>query len=362
MNSHLLEIDIQNFRIWSRTRHFASIARRVLEVRKEEAQQNNEVIDHKSQVDFGSAGEGLGRYGSFDLSVIMVPYKCKDIFRSALQAVLDSRVNFSFEVIIIDNDSQDGTVEMVKNEFQSKPEYKDKIVLYENTNEGFPKANNRGIKMKRGEWVLLLNPDTKVEENTLQVMMDFMQNRSDVGIATCKLVKADGSLDLACRRQFPTPVRAIFRLSGLSFLFPHSKLFASYNMTYKSVDEETEIDACAGAFMFISPSCLTNIQGFDEDFFMYGEDIDICVRAKNAGFKIWYYPKTSTIHYKGQSSKKTSSKSLYQFHYNNWLLYKKHYSRKYFHLLDPFVLVGLSIRFGLKLFINQFRKEPFVSK
>lgn len=297
----------------------------------------------------------------YKLSVIMVPYKCRNIFKEALEAVINSKASFNFEIIIIDNDSKDGTVEMVR-EFQARPGWSDRIVLYENTNEGFPKANNRGIQMKRGEYVLLLNPDTKVSEDTLQVMMDFVKARPDVGIATCKLVKADGSLDLACRRKFPTPLRAFFRLSGLSFVFPKSKLFASYNMTYKSVSEETEVDACVGAFMFITPDCLAKIQGFDEQFFMYGEDLDLCMRAKETGFKVWYYPKTTTIHYKGQSSKKVSRRGLYEFHHNNWLLFKKHYSRKYFYLLDPLVYIGVWSRYLVKLIVNGLRKDPYVSK
>lgn len=298
---------------------------------------------------------------NFKLSIIMVPYKCRDIFRSALSAVLNSKTNFSFEIIIIDNDSQDGTAEMVRDEFLSKEEWKNRITLFENTNEGFPKANNRGIKMKRGEYVLLLNPDTNVDQHTLQIMMDFMQASPEVGIGTCKLVKADGTLDKACRRSFPNPLVAFFRLSGLSLLFPKSKLFSSYNVTYKSVDEETEIDACVGAFMFISPHCLKEINGFDERYYMYGEDLDLCMRAHLAGFKVWYYPKTTTIHYKGQSSKQ-NRRSLHAFHEAMWIFYKEYYSRKYLHLLDPFVYFGVWTRYGVKLLINYLKKDFYVSR
>lgn len=290
----------------------------------------------------------------------MVPYKCRDVFKIALESVMTSQVNYNFEIIVIDNDSQDGTVEMVK-EMQLRPGFEDRIILYENTNEGFPKANNRGIAMKRGEYVLLLNPDTKVEEDTLQIMMDFMERRADVGIATCKLVRADGSLDKACRRSFPNPLVAFFRLSGLSILFPNNKFFNAYNLSYKSVDEETEVDACVGAFMFISPNCLKKVQGFDEQFYMYGEDLDLCMRASLGGFKVWYYPKTSTIHYKGQSSKQ-NPKALYAFHEAMWLFYKKYYRKKYWYLLDPLVYFGTFARYGLKLIINYFRKDFTVSK
>lgn len=298
----------------------------------------------------------------YTLSIIMVPFRAKEVFRKALLSLEVSKTDFLFEVIVIDNNSADGTVEMVRNEFQTKEVWKDRLVLFENTNEGFPKGNNRGIKMKRGEWVLLLNPDTEVEPNTLQVMYDFMQSRKDVGVATCKLIKADGTLDKACRRSVPTPWVAFARLSGLSKLFPNNKTFAKYNLEYKSIDEETEVDACVGAFMFISPECMQKVGLLDESFYMYGEDLDYCMRVKEAGFKVWYYPKTTTIHYKGQSSKKTPAKALYAFHEAMWIFYKKFFRKKYLYLLDPFVYTGIWARYFWKRLLNSFRSNPYVSK
>jgi GT2 family glycosyltransferase len=290
-----------------------------------------------------------------DLSIIIVPHKNREVLQAALTAVYNSQTSYSYEVIVVDNDSRDGTVEMVEQDYPQ-------ATLIKNTNEGFGKGNNRGIKVAQGEYVLLLNPDTKIAPNTLQVMLGFMKARPDIGIATCKLVKANGELDWACRRSFPDPAVAFYRLSGLSKIFKRSKRFAAYNLTNKNVDEETEIDALAGAFALISRACLEAVKGFDEDFYMYGEDIDLCYRAQKAGFKIWYYPKTTTIHYKGQSSRKAPQRALYAFHDAMWIFYKKHLYQKYNRLFSALVYLGIWGRYYQKLLFNAFRREKFVSR
>jgi GT2 family glycosyltransferase len=297
-----------------------------------------------------------------ELSIIFVNYKDKAHLLPALRAVFASKVNYDFEVIVVDNDSQDDSLAAVEQEFFGDKNLRDRIQLIPNVNNGFVGGNNLGIKHAKGTYVLLLNCDTEVAPETLQTMMDFMKRHPDVGIATCKLVKANGELDWACRRSFPDPWVSFFRLSGLSKLFPKSKTLAAYNMTYKSVDEETEIDACAGAFMFISPACLKIVQGFDTDYFMYGEDLDMCYRAKQAGFKVWYYPKTTTKHFKGQSSRRAPKRSLYAFHNAMWIFYKKHLYYKYPRPFSWLVYSGIWGRYGLKLMQNSFRKEAIVSK
>jgi GT2 family glycosyltransferase len=298
-----------------------------------------------------------------ELSIVIVSYKCKDKLRVTLDAVYASEVNFTYEVLLIDNDSQDGTVEMVEQEYLAKPDIAAKIVWVKNSaNVGFGKGNNQGLEKAKGKYVLLLNSDTKVAPDTLQVMMDFMKSRPDVGIATCKLMKANGDLDWACRRSFPDPWVSFFRLSGLSKLFPKNKTLAAYNLTYKSIDEETEIDSCVGAFMFISPACLEAVKGFDADYYMYGEDLDMCYRAKQAGFKVWYYPKTTTIHYKGQSSKRAPKQMLYAFHDAMWIFYRKHLKSKYPAPFNWLVYIGIWGRYYVKLIQNMLRKEAYVSK
>lgn len=287
----------------------------------------------------------------FELSIITVPYKCKEVFREAMLSMVSSKTTFSFEIIIVDNDSKDGTVEMVESEFLQDPNWQDRITLIKNTNEGFPKANNRGLAVRRGRYVLFLNPDTKLSPDTLEHMMSFMKKRPDVGISTCKLIRKNGQLDFACKRSFPNPWVGFCRLFGLARLFPRSRLFAKYNLGFQSQDEETEMDACSGAFMFLSPDCIKTLKGFDESYYMYGEDLDLCMRAKLAGYKVWYWPKTQTIHYKGESSKK-NPKVLFAFYHAMWIFYKQYYSKKYLHLLDIPVFIGIWTLYGVKLIIQ----------
>ncbi len=309
-----------------------------------------------------------------DLSIIIVTYKAKAKLRVALNALFASHTSYSYEVIVVDNDSRDGTLEMLEREFMARPEeqsdprpgarlaeraeIKPPLSIIPNTNEGFSKGNNRGIRQKQGDYVLILNPDTKVAPDTLQVMMDFMQARPDVGIATCKLVKGDGTLDRAVRRSFPTTLSAVYRFMGLSLLFPKSKQLAKYNLTYTSEDEEREIETCNGAFMLISPACLQAIKSFDEAFFMYDEDIDLCLRAHQAGFKVWYYPKTVTIHYKGQPYK-ASPRSLYIFHQSKWIYNKKHLNPQRNFFINFLIYLGIWAHFAFKLVINPLRRLLF---
>ena len=214
--------------------------------------------------------------------------------------------------------------------------------------------------MAKGEFLLLLNPDTKIAPDNIQTMIDFMKRRMDVGIASCKLVKANGELDWACRRQEPDPKTSFLRLSGLQHLFP--KKFGDYNLLRKPVDEETEIDACAGAYMMIPRKIAQRLGGFDERFFMYGEDLDLCKRCREAGLKVWYYPKTMSYHYKGQSSKKASRPSLYAFHGAMWLYYKKWYYKDTPTIISLLIYLGIWGRYYCKLLMNVFRTNPVVSK
>lgn len=295
-----------------------------------------------------------------DLSIIIVPYKCKDNVDVTLEAVYNSKTNYTYEVIIVDNDSRDGTLEMIREKYLSQPEIAAKTTLIENTNEGFGKGNNRGIKVAKGEYVLLLNPDTKLAEDNLDVMINFLKSHPNVGMAGCKLIKGNGEVDLACRRSEPDPRVSFYRLSGLQYLFP--KTFGGYNVLDKGFDEETEIDCISGAYMMMTKECLRQVTGFDEDFFMYGEDIDLCRRVRQAGYKVWYYPKTYSYHFKGQSSKKVSKFSLFHFHNAMWIYYKKYYYHKSSFIMNGLVYLGIWARYYLKLVLNHFKTDKAISK
>ena len=276
-----------------------------------------------------------------DLSIIIVPYNNKDLLRKTLAAVFASRMERKFEVIVHDNGSSDGTPDMVVAEF---PEAR----LIRSENVGFTRGNNAGIKIARGRNILLLNPDTEVGGDTLAVMLNLLDRRPDIGVATCKLVLGNGRLDPACRRSFPTPWVAISRLSGLSLLFPKSRLFNRYNLGYLPEDQEYEIDSCSGAFLLIRQEVINKIGPLDEDFFMYNEDVDWCYRAKKAGYKIYYYPLTTTVHHKRQSAQ-FSKKAQWEFHRSMIVFHKKHLAGRYPWFVNLIAYVGPRVRYVLKL-------------
>jgi GT2 family glycosyltransferase/lipopolysaccharide/colanic/teichoic acid biosynthesis glycosyltransferase len=247
------------------------------------------------------------------------------------------------EVIVVDNASVDGSVAMVKREFPWMN------IIANKQNVGFARANNQGIKFSSGKYILLINPDTIVQENTLTVLYKYMEKHVEVGITGCKILNADGSLQLACRRSFPTPLVALPKLLGLSYLFPKNPWFGRYNLTYKNPDEMTEVDAVSGSFMFIRKLILDQIGMLDESFFMYGEDLDLCYRARKAGWKIMYVPDTKIIHYKGESSKLAPFDSHIAFYRAMDRFVSKHFSRGYYIAFSMFIRLGIVFHgaFGL---------------
>jgi hypothetical protein len=290
-----------------------------------------------------------------DLAVIIVNFNTKEKLRDCLQSVFNSQTRYNFQVWVVDNASGDGSAEMVKKEFPQ-------VRLIENQeNVGFAKASNQALRQARGRYYLLLNSDAEVLPDTFDKMIFFMDNNPTVGISGCKVVKGDGKLDLACRRSFPNPVNAFFRVAGLSFLFAKSRM-ASYNLTYLPEDEVVEVDSVMGAFLLIRREVMEQIGLLDEDFFMYGEDLDWCYRAKKAGFKVMYVPLTTVIHHKGSSSRRVPGKALLEFHRAMQLFYDKYYQEKYNFLVNALVKIGIWARYLVKVLENFLRKEKFISK
>ncbi len=256
-----------------------------------------------------------------DISIIIVNYNVREFLRGALESVRRSLAasGLSGEVMVVDNASRDGSQAMVSQDF---PEVK----LYAlESNVGFGRANNIGMRDAKGDYQLILNPDTILGEDTLRVMVDFMRSHPECGVSGCKLLNADGSFQVSCRRGFPTPWASFTKLFGLSSAFPNSPLFAQYNLTHLPVDETYEIDALAGAFMLLSRDAFIKTQGFDEDYFMYGEDIDLSYRIKKAGFKVFYVHSTSTVHFKGESTRRSTLNEVKVFYEAMHVFVKKHY-------------------------------------
>jgi len=254
-----------------------------------------------------------------ELSVIIVNYNVKHFLEQCLHSVFRAAKNMAVEVFVVDNNSVDGSVHLIREKF---PE----VQLIENkVNVGFSKANNQAIQISQGEFVLLLNPDTVVEEDTFSKIIAFMQTHPDAGGLGVKMIDGKGVFLPESKRGLPTPWVAFYKIFGLSRLFPKSKTFGKYHLSYLDENEIHEVDVLAGAFMLMRKSVLDKVGLLDETFFMYGEDIDLSYRIQHGGFKNYYYPETTIIHYKGESTKKGSLNYVKVF-YNAMIIFaRKHF-------------------------------------
>lgn len=254
------------------------------------------------------------------LSIIIVTCKVRELLWHCLKSLKIATKNIDYELWVIDNASLDGTAQMVKEKFP----YINFMELENNI--GYAKANNLAINKCLGEYILFLNPDTIIFPDTLHTMLELMDKNKDIGVSSCKVSLIDGKLDLACRRNFPTPLDLLYKRFGLSNLFSSSKIFAHYNLLYMPQDQAYDVQSVAGVFMLTRKEIIKQVGGLDENFFMYGEDLDWCFRVYQAGFRIYYYPKTRIIHHKGASSKKLKKESLIQFYKSLKILYDKYYA------------------------------------
>lgn len=280
-----------------------------------------------------------------DLSVVILNYNTKELTRACLTSVYQSTLSqYSMEVIVCDNASTDGSLDMVKEEFPQVTR------IQNGKNVGFAVGNNPGIRKAAGRYVLLLNSDTEVPKDTFEKMISFMDQHKDAGAATCKLLLPDGTMDPACHRGFPTPWVAFTYVTKLERLFPHSRLFGEYHQTYKDLTRVHEVDCIVGAFFMIRRETLTDVGLLDEEYFMYGEDIDWAYRIRTKGWKILFNPAVTILHKKKQSGRanKNSARRIQTeiyFHTYNWLFYRKHYERAYGPLVS--FLVGVYYRMKL---------------
>jgi hypothetical protein len=253
------------------------------------------------------------------VSVVIVSYNVRGFLENLLGSLDRSLTGIESEIIVVDNSSDDDTVEFLRREFHD-------VRLIENrSNVGFGKANNQGVRISSGEYLLIINPDSIVQEDTIKEMIDFMILHPDAGAASCKILNANGTLQKSCRRGFPTPWVAFTKISGLSSLFPRSRAFGQYNLTYLNPGEVHEVDAISGSFMFLRRKVFLEVGGFDEDYFMYGEDIDLCYKIKRAGYKAYYTPQTTAIHFKGESTKRSTVNHRYEFYHAMSVFAEKRY-------------------------------------
>jgi GT2 family glycosyltransferase/lipopolysaccharide/colanic/teichoic acid biosynthesis glycosyltransferase len=274
-----------------------------------------------------------------DLSVIIVNYNVRQLLENALTSIGRAMQGLRGEVFVVDNASDDGSIEMVKAKFP------DVHLIENNYNAGFAKGNNVALARAAGHYILFINPDTIVQEDTIHVMLQFFRENPDVGLAGCKVLNPDGSFQLACRRSFPTPWVAFTKISGLSTMFPRSRLFGRYNLTYLSEDETYEVEAISGSFMMMSRAAYEKVGGFDETFFMYGEDLDLCYRVSQGGFKVCYVHSTRIIHYKGESTKRSDLDEIRLFYIAMHQFVEKHFSSSL--IAEIFLTLGILLRASL---------------
>ena len=258
-----------------------------------------------------------------DLSIIIVNYNVKEFLLNLLDSIKVASKNISVETIVVDNASDDGSVDLLQQKF---PDVK---LIANKTNIGFGAANNQAMKIVGGKYFLLLNPDTIVREDTFIKMIEFFKSTPQAGIAGCKVLNPDGTLQLACRRSFPGPWTSFTKVIGLSTLFPKSKILARYNLTYLNENQTYEVDAVSGAFLMIRKDVYEKVGGFDEQFFMYGEDLDLCYRVQKSNYKVFYVHSTEIIHYKGESTKRSSLDETKVFYNAMHLFVRKHFSSSF---------------------------------
>ena len=256
------------------------------------------------------------------LSIIIVNYNVRHFLEQCLISVNKATTNISSEVFVVDNDSADDSVEMVRMKF---PAVK---LIHNKENVGFSRANNQAIELSKGEYILLLNPDTVVEEDTFERCIKFMDAHPEGGGLGVKMIDGNGKFLPESKRGLPTPSVSFYKIFGLSMLFPKSKIFAKYHLGYLKEDETNEIEVLSGAYMWMRKSVLDEVGYLDENFFMYGEDIDLSYRITQAGHKNYYFPEVKIIHYKGESTKKGNINYVFVF-YNAMIIFsKKHFAKK----------------------------------
>ena len=273
-----------------------------------------------------------------NLSVVIVNYNVKFFLEQCLLSVKKSSANLACEVFVVDNNSVDGSVSMIKEKFPW-------VKLIENhENLGFSQANNQAIKQSTGKYILLLNPDTLVKEDTFQKCFQFMEENSQAGALGVRMIDGKGQFLPESKRGLPTPEVAIYKMLGLNKIFPKSKIFGKYHLGFLPENHTSEVDVLAGAFMFLRKKTLVKIGLFDERFFMYGEDIDLSYRVQLGGYKNIYFPHTTIIHYKGESTKKQSAKYIRIFYGAMLIFANKHYTKGNKKLLATFLKIAIWLR------------------
>jgi len=287
------------------------------------------------------------------LSVIIVNYNVEHFLNHCLLSVQNACKGMKTEIFVVDNNSVDGSVEMVRKHF---PEVK---LIVNADNVGFSRANNQALKMATGDYQLLLNPDTVVEHDTFRKIVAFMDAHPDAGALGVKMVDGTGKFLPESKRGLPTPTVAFYKIFGLAKLFPKSKRFGRYHLGFLDKEQTHEVEVLSGAFMLLRKEALEKAGLLDEDFFMYGEDIDLSYRIIKVGYKNYYYPEARIIHYKGESTKKNSINYVFVFYRAMVIFAKKHFSNTNAHLFSLFINSAIWARASVAI-LSRFLKNVWL--
>ncbi|HEX2174081.1 MAG TPA: glycosyltransferase family 2 protein [Dehalococcoidia bacterium] len=281
------------------------------------------------------------------VAIVIVSFNTADLLDQCLESIARCESRCELDVIVVDNGSRDGSADRVADRYPG-------VHLIRNAeNLGFSKATNQGIRITDADYVLLLNSDTVVLPGAIDRVVEYLEAHPAAGIAGCKVLKPDGTLDAPCRRSFPTPQNAFYQRVGLSRLFPESRRFGAYYVSYLDANETASVDCLMGAYMLIRRAVIDQIGLLDEDCFFYAEDIDYCYRAKQAGWDVVYYPGATIIHHRGASTAKDRIKATTYFHRSMLVYYRKHLAPRRSRLVNGLVYSGIALSYAAALVWNK---------
>ena len=269
------------------------------------------------------------------LSVIIVNYNVKYFLEYCLYSVVKALKNIDGEIFVVDNNSTDGSKDFFQNSYPGVN------FIWNTTNEGFAKANNKALLQASGDYILFLNPDTIVSEDCFEKCIAFLRSKKNLAACGVKMIDGSGRFLKESKRAFPAPMTSLYKLTGLSKIFPKSKTFSKYHLGYLDENKNHKVDVLAGAFIMVPKIIIDQIGGFDESFFMYGEDIDISYRIQKAGYTNFYFAETCVIHFKGESTRKGSLNYVKMFYKAMSVFVKKHYGGTTAGLFNFFIHVGI---------------------
>lgn len=287
------------------------------------------------------------------VSICIVTCRARDLLKDCLQSIcVNTRT--PYEIIVVDNASKDGTVEMLRRDFPF-------VRLIQNDhNAGFGRPSNQALRVSSGKYALLLNNDTIVLPQAIDRLVAFMETHPDAGICGPKVLNRDGSMQKQCRRSYATPWDLFCYFSGLAALFPKSRLFARYLVTYADANATMAVDSVSGSCMLVRRTLMDQIGLLDERFFAYQEDTDYCFRANHAGWRIYYHPDAQIVHFASHGGSRVDPfRSIVEWHKSYLLYYRKNLASRYFFLFNWVYYGAMLLKLSSALLVNLFRKEKF---